>query len=81
MQVLAKGIEQRGARIERQPMLGSVNPKHEVEGSGPGASGLRGSFGDEPRHELSSHKGTAGDHGHLQKLAPGHIGAGKHRTV
>ena len=36
MQVLAQGIEQRGARIERQPMLGSVDAQHDIERSGRG---------------------------------------------
>ena len=33
MQVLAQRIEQRGARIERQPMLGSVDAQHDIERS------------------------------------------------
>src|SRR5438046_1663758 len=37
MQVLAQRIEERSARIERQPVLGSVDAQHDVEGSGRGA--------------------------------------------
>jgi hypothetical protein len=34
MQVLAQGVEQGGARIERQPMLGPVDAQHDIERSG-----------------------------------------------
>jgi hypothetical protein len=40
MQVLAQCVEQRGARIERQAMLGSVDAQQELEWSQRGA-GLR----------------------------------------
>ena len=66
MQVLAQSVEQRGARIERQPMLGSVDAQHEVEGSWRGASRLRSRFRREPRHELSSYESAAGDRGDFQ---------------
>ena len=81
MQVLAQRVEQRGARIERQPMFGSVDAQHEVERSGRRAGRLRSRLRYDPRHELSSHESAAGDHGHLHKLSSGHIGAGKHRAV
>jgi hypothetical protein len=32
MQVLAQGVEQGGARIERQPVLGSVDVQRDVDG-------------------------------------------------
>ena len=76
MQVLAQGIEQRGARIERQPMLGSVDAQHDIERSGRGASALRRRRRYGPRHELSSYKSAAGHRGHLQQLSSCHIGAG-----
>jgi hypothetical protein len=40
-QVLAQGVEQRGARIERQPVLGPVDAEHDVERNGRRVGALR----------------------------------------
>ena len=42
VQVLAQGIEQRGARVERQPVLRPVDAEHDVERSGRRVGALRG---------------------------------------
>ena len=65
MQVLAQGVEQRGARIERQPMLGSVDAQHDVERSGRRVGALRRRRRYGSRHELSSYKSAAGHRGQL----------------
>ena len=54
VQVLAQGVEQRGARIERQPVLGPVDAEHHVERSGRRVGALRGRRRYGSRHELSS---------------------------
>jgi ABC-type bacteriocin/lantibiotic exporter with double-glycine peptidase domain len=38
--VLTQSVKKRGARIERQPMLGSVDAQHEIELSGDCSSAL-----------------------------------------
>jgi len=54
MQVLAQSVEQRRARIEHQPVLGSVDAEHDIERSRwrPNALGRR--RGHASRHELPS---------------------------
>ena len=54
MQVLAQGIEQRGARIERQPVLRAVDAQHDIERSGRAAESLRRCRRYCCGHELSS---------------------------
>ena len=71
MQVLAQGVEQRGARIERQPMLGSVDAQHDVERSGRCAVALRRGRRNGSRHELSSYKSAAGHCSDFQQLSSG----------
>ena len=71
MQVLAQSVEQRGARIERQPMLGSVDAQHDVERSGRRFSALSGGRRYGSRHELSSYDSAAGFH----KLSSRDVGA------
>jgi hypothetical protein len=80
MQVLAQGVEQRGARIERQPVLGPVDAEHDVERSGRRVGALRGRRRYGSRHELPSYNSAAGRRGKLQQLSSRQIGAGHHQT-
>jgi hypothetical protein len=76
MQVLAQSIEQRGARIEHQPVLGSVDAEHDIERSRwrPNVLGRRRGYAS--RHELPSYENAAGHGGECQELPSCHIGAG-----
>src|SRR5438093_7341 len=76
MKVLAEGIEQRGAWIERQPMLGFVDSQHDVERRECRLGALRGRRRRGPGQELSYRQSAAGDGGYFQQLSPCHIGAG-----
>ena len=75
MQVLAQSVEQRGAWIERQPMLGSVDAQHDIERSGRRGA-LRGCGRYGSRHALSSYQSAPGHGSDRQQLSSCHIGAG-----
>src|SRR5207249_6471979 len=77
VKVLAQRVEQRGARVERQAVFGSVDAQYDVKCSGHSVGGLRGgrvaalhgvrSFGR--RQDLSYRQSTAGSRGDLQQLS------------
>ena len=74
--MLAQGVEQRGPRIERQPVLGPVDAQHDVEGSGRRVGTLRGRLRCGAGHEWPCGQGAAGSCGEFQQVSSCRIEAG-----